>query len=78
MEFSANIEDWMKNHLKAERSRRMMTKTELAQSAGITLPTIDRIEKGYDCRSKTMRKILGALGIDLENRHEVFPDYDED
>ena len=64
----------MKTHLKAIRTRKMITKGELAKSAGLSIPTIERIEKGYDCRPKTMRKILGALGIDLENRHEVFPD----
>ena len=62
----------MNNHLKALRLRRLMTKTELAQRAGLTLPTIDRIEKGYDCHAKTKRKILGALGITIENRHKIF------
>jgi DNA-binding XRE family transcriptional regulator len=63
----------MKTHLKAIRTRRMISKSELAKSAGLSIPTIDRVENGYDCRPKTKRKLLGALGISLENRHEVFP-----
>ena len=67
----------MKTRLKAIRAQRMITKSELAKSAGLSVVTIDRIENGYDCRPKTKRKLLGALGISIENRHEVFPDDEE-
>jgi DNA-binding XRE family transcriptional regulator len=67
----------MKTHLKAIRTRKMITKGELAKSAGLSIPTIERIEKGYDCRLKTKRKLLCALGVSIENRHEVFPDDEE-
>jgi DNA-binding XRE family transcriptional regulator len=67
----------MKTRLKAIRMRQMISKGELAKSAGLSIPTIDRIENGYDCRPKTKRKLLGALGISIENRHEVFPDDEE-
>ncbi len=65
------------NHLKKVREDRMMSKAELARKAGLSVLTIDRIEKGYPCRHSTKRKILEALEIRLEDRRLVFPDPEE-
>lgn len=65
------------NHLKKVREDRMMSKAELARKAGLSVLTIDRIEKGYPCRHSTKRKILEALEIPLEDRRIVFPDPEE-
>jgi predicted transcriptional regulator len=62
-----------KNNLKRLRESRMLSKAELARDAGISPLTIDRIERGMDCRMSTMRKILLALNIDLSERKVVFP-----
>ena len=51
-----------------------MSKTELAKKAGLSLPTIDRIEKGFPCRLDTKRKILKALGLKLSEKDKVFRD----
>jgi len=51
-----------------------MSKAELARKAGVSPLTIDRIEKGENCRMATMRKIILALGLDLSDREKVFPD----
>lgn len=50
-----------------------MSKAELARKAGVSVLTIDRIERGENCRYSTKRKILKALDIDIKNRHLVFP-----
>jgi len=50
----------------------MMSKAELARRAGISVLTIDRVEKGLGCRMDTKRKILEALGLDLSDRVRVF------
>lgn len=50
----------------------MMSKAELARKTGLSVQTIDRVEKGYFCRLDTKRKILVALGLDLDDRGEVF------
>jgi DNA-binding XRE family transcriptional regulator len=50
----------------------MMSKAELARKAGLSVLTIDRIEKGYGCRMDTKRKILKALGLKLSDRLKVF------
>ena len=42
--------------------------------AEISLVTLDRIEKGYDCRLSTKRKILEALGLDFDDKNDVFPE----
>jgi DNA-binding XRE family transcriptional regulator len=52
----------------------MMSKAELARKASVTVQTIDRIEKGNDCRLDTKRKIILALGYKLGDRSRVFVD----
>jgi DNA-binding XRE family transcriptional regulator len=49
-----------------------MSKAELARKAGVSPLTIDRIEKGKECRMDTKRKILFALGLDLNEKEKVF------
>ncbi len=61
------------NYLKKVREERMMSKAELARKAGLSVLTVDRIERGERCRHSTKRKILEALGIDIMDRHLVFP-----
>lgn len=60
------------NRLKEIRESRLMSKSELARLAGVSAVTIDRIERGEECRMETKRKILLALGIRLEDRALVF------
>ncbi len=50
-----------------------MSKAELARKAGVSPITIDRIEKGMDCRMETKRKILLALGYELSEKDKLFP-----
>ena len=60
------------NSVKKIREQRLMSKAELARMAGISSVTIDRIERGAECRMETKRKILIALGFDLSERDKVF------
>ena len=61
-----------KNNVKTIREQRLMSKAELARLAGVSSVTIDRIERGADCRMETKRKILIALGFDLSEKEKVF------
>jgi DNA-binding XRE family transcriptional regulator len=61
-----------KNNVKNIREKRLMSKAELARSAGVSPVTIDRIEHGAECRMETKRKILIALGYDLSEKDKVF------
>ena len=61
-----------KNRVKTARERLLMSKAELARKAGVSPITIDRIEKGYNCRMETKRKILLALGYTLDDQGTVF------
>ncbi len=63
-----------KNNVRKIREDRLISKAELAQLAGLTPVTIDRIERGEHCRIGTKRKILLALGFSLEDRDKVFMD----
>lgn len=60
------------NCVQQSREEKMMSKAELARKAGVTVQTIDRVEKGYDCRVDTKRKILLALGYELSDRTRLF------
>lgn len=52
-----------------------MSKAELARKAGVSPLTIDRVEKGRDCRVETKRKIILALGYSLGDKEKLFPEY---
>ena len=60
------------NNLRKIRLAMLLGKTELARLSGLSLLTIDRIEKGMKCRTETQRKILLALGIKFDQKHRVF------
>ena len=63
-----------RNTVKAIREARLMSKSELARKAGVSPLTIDRIERGEQCRMDTMRKIILALGYSLDDKAKVFQD----
>lgn len=62
------------NNVRMIRESKMMSKAELARKADVTVQTIDRIEKGNDCRLDTKRKIILALGYKLGDRSKIFVD----
>jgi len=62
------------NKVKVLREKKLMSKSELARKAGISVVTVDRIERGENCRLDTMRKIILALGFSIEERDKVFQD----
>lgn len=62
-----------KNLLRQIRESLLMSKAELARKAGVSPITVDRIEKGMDCRMETKRKILLALGYKLSDKDKLFP-----
>ena len=63
-----------KNTLKKVREARLMSKTELARTAGVSPITISRIENGLPCRMATQRKIILALGLNLSDKRKIFKD----
>ena len=60
------------NKLKKFREDRLMSKAELARLAGLSMLTIDSIEKGFACRIDTQRKILAALGLSVKDKNLIF------
>lgn len=62
------------NNLRQVREDKMLSKSELAKRAGVSVQTIDRIEDGMPCRLDTQRKILLALNLELAERSKVFVD----
>ena len=66
------------NCVRQIREAKMMSKAELARKADVTVQTIDRIEKGNDCRLDTKRKIILALGYKLVDRTRIFDAENED
>jgi len=62
------------NAVKEIREELLMSKAELARKAGVSPLTIDRIEKGMNCRMETKRKIILALGYQLSDKEKIFPE----
>lgn len=62
----------LENCVKMIRESRLMSKSELARKANISVLTVGRIERGEMCRMETMRKIILALEYTLEEKHKVF------
>jgi DNA-binding XRE family transcriptional regulator len=62
------------NSVKKIREQLLLSKAELARKAGVSPLTIDRIEKGEDCRMETKRKIILALGYSLSDKEQIFFD----
>jgi DNA-binding XRE family transcriptional regulator len=64
----------LNNNVKVIRESKLMSKSELARKAAVSVLTIGRVERGEECRMETMRKILLALGYSLEDKNKVFQD----
>lgn len=62
------------NTVKRIREGLLMSKAELARKAGVSPLTIDRVERGKDCRMETKRKIILALGYRLSDKKKIFPE----
>lgn len=62
------------NNVRKIREERLLSKAELARLAGVSPVTIDRIERGEECRMETKRKIILALGFSLTEKEKVFQD----
>lgn len=63
-----------RNFVKKIREQRLMSRAELARKAGVSPLTMDRVEKGNNCRMETKRKIILALGYKLSEKDKVFPE----
>ena len=62
------------NSLKKIRESLLISKAELSKKSGVNTLTISRIEKGMPCRLETKRKIIVALGRDLSEKDNIFPE----
>jgi DNA-binding XRE family transcriptional regulator len=60
------------NNVQRLREERLLSKAELARRAGVSVLTIDRVEKGAECRLDTKRKIILALGLKVQDKDKVF------
>ena len=60
------------NNVQRLREDLLMSKAELARRAWVSVLTIDRVERGMECRVDTKRKIILALGMKVTDRKKVF------
>ncbi len=70
----SDAEDDLKavNRVQTLREERLMSKAELARRSGLSVLTIDRVEKGAPCRLDTKRKIILAFGLKVQDKDQVF------
>jgi transcriptional regulator with XRE-family HTH domain len=64
------------SRLQLLREQRLLSKAELARRSGLSVLTIDRVERGEPCRLDTKRKIILALGLKVTDRGQVFEEDD--
>jgi len=62
------------NNVQRLREDQLLSKAELARRAGVSVLTIDRVERGESCRVDTKRKIILALGMKVSDKEKVFED----
>ncbi len=62
----------LKNAVQRLREEQLLSKAELARRAGVSVLTIDRVERGSACRVDTKRKIILALRMNVAERRRVF------
>lgn len=62
------------NRIRAARQARGWTQAELAERARLSPRTVHAIEKGQSCRQATKRRLLAALMVPWDLRHEYFPE----
>jgi len=62
------------NRIRAARQARGWTQAELAERARVSPRTVHAIEKGQACRQATKRRLLAALMVPWDLRHEYFPE----
>ncbi len=60
------------NKVQELREAQLLSKAELARRSGLSVLTIDRIERGAPSRLDTKRKIILALGLKVTDSREVF------
>jgi len=61
------------NRVRELRENKLLTQSQLAHTAGVSLRTIHNVENGMTCRIGTKRKILLGLGLGFEDQDMVFP-----
>ncbi len=57
--------------IRMARAKRRWTQPQLAEAAGLTKPTIVRVEAGRPCSARTLLKIAAALQLTVEELFEI-------
>lgn len=60
------------NQVRKLRKQLLMSQRELAKKSGVSLRTINSVEKGNNCQQNTKRKILLALDLKFVDKSAVF------
>lgn len=52
---------------------RKLSKTELCEKAGVTMPTLSKMKRGGEVRTDTLEKICSTLGVTFDQIMEIEP-----
>jgi len=61
------------NRLREVRCAYLITQKELAARTGISLGTIQNVERGNNCRFSTRRRLIQFFGLKLRDHTRIFP-----
>jgi transcriptional regulator with XRE-family HTH domain len=57
--------DSLARFVSGERQRRAWSQDHLAKAAGLSLRTVQRVERGAPCSGETIQALAGALGLEM-------------
>jgi DNA-binding XRE family transcriptional regulator len=63
----------MPNRVREVRRAYLLTQSELAEKTGLSLRTIQYVERGTPCRFSTQRKLVTFFGLPFRDRRKIFP-----
>jgi len=63
---SDTLNERVAREVRSARDEQRLTQAELADKAGISRPTVARVEAGEDVSTATLEKIAAALGLKVE------------
>lgn len=64
-----SMED-LADRIRESRAEHEWTQAELAEQAGVSRPTVARVERGDDVSTATLVKVAAALGLKVELTRE--------
>ncbi|MDR3203842.1 MAG: helix-turn-helix domain-containing protein [Deltaproteobacteria bacterium] len=65
----------IKDAFKQSRQKMMLSRTELARKAGVSIGVINRLENGEMARMENIKKVIEALGCSADDSQQFLTSF---